>query len=96
MGALYENLTVGCLYTTGQVLNIMKSVPDVNHGGWIGHLNDADRNAVYDKKQVFSKRFMKKCRVINWQSKITGQDGFCFERTSDGKWELEHYALCLL
>ena len=96
MNALYENLTVGETYTTGQVLKIMFSVPIVSYGSWIGHVDDADRNAVYDQKKVFSKRFMKTCRIISWQSKITGQDGFCFERTSDGKWVLEHYALCLL
>lgn len=95
MSALYQNLTIGDVYTTGQVLNIMKSVPDVVHGGWIGHLHDADYNVIYDKK-VFSKRAMKQCKVINWQSKITGQDGFRFELRSDGKWELDHCALCLL
>lgn len=95
MNALYQNLTVGETYTTGQVLNIMLSVPHVNHGGWVGRLG-ADRNLTYDRGQIFSKRFMKKCRAINWQSKITGQDGLSFERTNDGKWELRHYALCLL
>lgn len=95
MSALYENLTVGETYTTGQVLNIMKSVPDVSYGGWIGHMHDEDDNSFYDK-DIFSKRTMKKCHSVIWQSKITGQNGFRFERKSDGKWELDDYALFLL
>ena len=94
MGALYENLTVGEVYTTGQVLNIMKSVPEDLRCCWFGHVKNAERD-YFQGKQVLSKRAIKKCRVVNWQSRITGEDALCFERTKDGKWELDEYALCL-